>query len=35
MCFALFIWFARVALLAGIAMTATGKASKECKTLVS
>jgi len=33
MCFALFIWFARAALLAGIVKTATGKGCKECKTL--
>jgi len=33
MCFALFAWFARAALLAGIAKTATGKACNECKTL--
>jgi len=31
--FALFAWFARAALLAGIVKTATGKACKECKTL--
>jgi len=34
MCFALFEWFPRAALLAGIAKTATGKAFNECKTLV-
>jgi len=33
LCFALFAWFVRPALLAGIAKTATGKACKECKTL--
>ena len=33
MCFALFAWFARTVLLAGIAKTATGKAWNECKTL--
>ena len=33
MCFALFAWFARGELLAGIAKTATGKACDECKTL--
>jgi len=32
MCFALFAWFARAELLAGIAKTATGKACNECKT---
>jgi len=32
-CFALFAWFSRAALLAGIAKTATGKACNECKTL--
>jgi len=32
MCFALFVWFARAALLAGIAKTVTDKAY-ECKTL--
>jgi len=32
-CFALFTWFARAALLAGIIKTATGKACNECKTL--
>jgi len=32
-CFALFTWFARAALLAGIVKTATGKACNECKTL--
>jgi len=31
-CFALFVWFARAALLAGITKTATGKACNECKT---
>jgi len=31
--FALFAWFARAALLAGIAKTATGKACNQCKTL--
>jgi len=30
--FALFAWFARAELLAGIAKTVTGKACKECKT---
>jgi len=34
MCFALFSWFARAALLAGIPKTATGKACNEYKTLV-
>jgi len=33
MCFALFAWFARAVLLAGIAKTATGKALNECKRL--
>jgi len=33
MYFALFASFARAALLAGIAKTATGKACNECKTL--
>jgi len=33
MCFALFAWLARAALLAGIVKTATGKACNECKTL--
>jgi len=33
LCFALFAWFARAALLAGIAKTATVKACNECKTL--
>ena len=33
MCFALFAWFARTVLLAGIAKTATGKAWNEWKTL--
>jgi len=32
MCFALFAWFARAALLAGIVKAATGKACNECKT---
>jgi len=32
-CFALFAWFARAALLAGIAKTAAGKACNECKAL--
>jgi len=31
--FALFVWFAGAALLAGIVKTATGKAYNECKTL--
>ena len=31
--FALFAWFSRAALLAGIVKTATGKACNECKTL--
>jgi len=31
MSFALFAWFARTVLLAGIAKTATGKAYNECK----
>jgi len=30
---ALFAWFARAALLAGITKTATGKVCNECKTL--
>jgi len=34
MCFALLAWFARVALLAGIAKTATGKTCNEWKTLI-
>jgi len=33
LCFALFAWFARSALLAGIAKTSTGKACNQCKTL--
>jgi len=33
MCYTLFVWFARAALLAGIAKTATGTACNECKTL--
>jgi len=33
MYFALFAWFARAALSAGIAKIATGKACNECKTL--
>jgi len=33
MCFALFAWFARGGLLAGMAKTATDKACNECKTL--
>jgi len=33
MCFALLAWFASAELLAGIAMTATGKACNECKAL--
>jgi len=33
MCFALFAWFTRAALVAGIAKIATGKACNECKTL--
>jgi len=33
LCFALFAWFARAALLAGIVKAATGKACNECKTL--
>jgi len=33
MCFALFAWFPWAELLAGIAKTAAGEASKECKTL--
>jgi len=33
MCFALFAWFARAALLAGIAKAETSKACNECKTL--
>jgi len=33
MCLGLFAWFARAALLTGIAKTATGKACNECKTL--
>jgi len=33
MCFALFAWFARAALLVGTAEAATGKACNECKTL--
>jgi len=33
MSFALFSWFARAALLAGITKTATGKVYNECKTL--
>jgi len=33
LCFALFAWFDRTALLAGIAKTATGKACNDCKTL--
>jgi len=33
MCFALFPWFLRAVLLAGIVKTATGKTCKECKTL--
>jgi len=33
MCFALFVWFSRAALLFGIVNTATGKAYNECKTL--
>jgi len=33
MCFALCVWFAWSALLAGIVNTATGKAYNECKTL--
>jgi len=33
MCFALFAWFTRAALLVEIAKTATGKACNECKTL--
>jgi len=33
MCFALFVRFARAALLAGIAKTATDKAYNECKAL--
>jgi len=33
MCFTVFVWFARAALLAGIAKTATGTACNECKTL--
>jgi len=32
LCFALFAWLARSALLAGITKAATGKACKECKT---
>jgi len=33
MCFALFAWFVRATLLAGIAKAATRKACNECKTL--
>jgi len=33
LCFALFAWLARAALLAGIAKNAIGKACNECKTL--
>jgi len=33
LCFALVAWFARAALKAGIAKTATGKACNQCKTL--
>ena len=33
LCFALFAWFTRAALLAGIAKSATDKACNECKTL--
>jgi len=33
LCFALFAWFARAALIAGIAKAATGKACNEWKTL--
>jgi len=33
MCFALFAWFARAALLVGIAKTTADKACDECKTL--
>jgi len=32
MCFALFAWYARAALLAETVKTATGKACNECKT---
>jgi len=33
MCFALFAWFVRAALLVGIIKAATGKACNKCKTL--
>jgi len=33
LCFVLVAWFARAALLAGIAKAATGKPCNECKTL--